>query len=305
MNRRDFLTRSVGGGAAIALASGFRGLPTAGVQTGYDIAAAKGEKVAAVKAVVDTLGGMGRFVKSGSKVVLKPNMSFPNPPEWGSTTHPDVVKAVAQLCLDAGASRVVVIDQPLRRPAVCLRRSGIAEALEGMNNTAVYAISEQKFYRKVSVPEGQQLKEVEIARDALDADVLISLPVAKSHNATGVSFGMKGMMGLIWDREYFHQFVDLNQAIADLCTVLRPALTITDATRALTTAGPNGPGKVAQIDTVVAGTDPVAVDSYPVQLAAWYGQEFTGSNVKYIKAAASMGLGEIDVSTLRIKEMEV
>lgn len=287
------------------MATGLGLRPAAGPQTGYDIAVARGAQVPAVKAVVETLGGMGRFVKQGDKVVLKPNMSFPNPPEWGSTTDPGVVRAVAQLCLDAGAGRVVVIDQPLRRPAVCLRRSGIEAVLDGMERVSVYAISEQKFYRKVSVPEGKQLKEVEIARDALDADTLISLPVAKSHNATGVSFGLKGMMGLIWDREYFHQFVDLNQAIADLATVLRPALTIVDATRALTTAGPNGPGKVVTLDTIIAATDPVAADSYTVPLAKWYGQEFTGANVKYIKAAAAMGLGEIDPSVLRIKEMEV
>lgn len=277
----------------------------AGTQTGYDLAVVKGDMARAVKAAVDTMGGIGRFVKRGQKVVLKPNMSFPNPPEWGSTTHPDIVRAVAKLCLDAGASRVAVIDQPLRRPEVCLRRSGIAAACADLSHVTVVALSEEKFYQKVSVPDGKQLREVEIARDALQADVLINIPVAKSHNATGVSVGMKNLMGLIWDREYFHQFVDLNQAVADLSTRIRPDLIIVDATRPMTTAGPNGPGKVVQLDTIVAGLDPVAVDAYTVGLTSWYGQTFAGRNVKHIQAASELGLGEMDISRLRIRELTV
>ena len=291
LSRREFVHRSLAAGAAVTLGSALAPRVVAGPQTGTDLAVVKGEITAAVKAAIDTLGGIGRFVTRGDKVVLKPNMSFPNPPEWASTTHPDVVRAVAGLCLAAGASRVAVIDQPLRRPEVCLRRSGIAAACADLAHVTVVAL--------------RQLREVEVARDALQADVLINLPVAKSHNAAGVSFGMKNLMGLIWDREYFHQFIDLNQAIADLSTRIRPDLILLDATRALTTAGPNGPGKVLQLDTIVAGTDPVAVDSYAVGLTSWYGQTFAGRNVKHIQAAASLGLGEIDVTRLRIRELTV
>jgi uncharacterized protein (DUF362 family) len=274
-------------------------------ETGFDLAVARGDMVLAVKAAIETLGGMQRFVKSGQTVVLKPNMSFPNPAEWGSTTHPDIVRTVAQLCVDAGAKRVSVIDQPLRRPEVCLRRSGIADACQGLPNVTVFANTDQKFYQKVSLSDAKELHEVEIAKDVLQSDVLINLPVAKSHMATGVSLSMKNLMGLVWDREYFHQYIDLNQGVADLSTFIKPDLIIMDATRPMTTAGPGGPGKVVQLDTVIAGTDPVAVDSYTVPLAPWYGHEFTGKNVKYILKAAEMGLGEIDIGKLRIQELDV
>lgn len=305
ISRREFVGQSLAAGTAMTLGAALPLRALAGAQTGYDLAVVKGDMPRAVKAAIDTMGGIGRFVKRGQRVVLKPNMSFPNPPEWGSTTHPDIVRAVAKLCLDAGASRVAVIDQPLRRPEVCLRRSGIAAACADLSNVTVVALSEQKFYQKVSVPDGKQLREVEVARDALQADVLINIPVAKSHNATGVSFGMKNLMGLIWDREYFHQFVDLNQAVADLSTRIRPDLIIVDATRPMTTAGPNGPGKVVQLDKIVAGIDPVAVDAYTVGLTSWYGQTFAGRNVKHIQAASELGLGEMDVSRLRIRELTV
>jgi uncharacterized protein (DUF362 family) len=305
ISRRKFIGNTLKTGVALTMVSGFPTIVQAAAETGFDLAVARGDTVQAIKAVIETLGGIQRFVKTGQTVVLKPNMSFPNPPEWGSTTHPDVVTTVAQLCLDAGAKRVVVIDQPLRRAEVCLKRSGIAQACQGISNVNVMALSEQKFYQKVSVPNGKELHEVEIAEDVLKADVLINLPVAKTHMATGVSFGMKNLMGLIWDREYFHQYIDLNHGIADLSTVIQPDLIIMDATRPMTTAGPGGPGKIVELYTIVAGTDPVAVDSYTVSLAQWYGRQFSGKNVQYILKAADLGLGEIDVSKLNVKEIEV
>ena len=305
ITRRAFIGKSVSAGAALTFAAGFPVGARAFAETGFDIAVARGDMARAVRAAVDTLGGMARFVSAGQRVVLKPNMSFPNPPEWGSTTHPVVVRTLAEMCLEAGARRVAVIDHPLRRPEVCLRRSGIAEACEGLSNVNVVALSEQKFYTRVSIPNGVVLHEVEIARDIQQSDVLINVPVAKSHMATGVSLSMKNLMGLIWDREYFHQYIDVNQGVADLSTILQPDLIVVDATRPMTTAGPGGPGKVVQLDTIVAGTDPVAVDAYTVPLAPWYGQEFTGNNVKYIQAASALGLGEIDLTKLSIKEIEV
>lgn len=305
LSRREFIEKTLKTGAAVTFASGFPTILQASAETGFDLAVARGDIGLAVKAVIETLGGIQRFVKQGQTVVLKPNMSFPNPPEWGSTTHPDVVTTVAQLCLDAGAKRIAVIDQPLRRPEVCLKRAGIAKACQGMPNVTVLALSEQKFYQKIAVPSGKELHEVEIARDVLQADVLINLPVAKSHMASGVSLGMKNLMGLIWDREYFHQYIDLNQGIADLSTLIQPDLILMDATRPMTTAGPGGPGKLVQLNTIVAGIDPVAVDSYTVSLTQWYGHQFAGKNVKYVLKAADLGLGEIDVSKLNVKEIEV
>jgi uncharacterized protein (DUF362 family) len=302
LSRRKFLAASAKVGVVAGLASHIP-FGVLAAESPIDIAVAKGEPARAVKMAVDALGGIQRFVKSGQVVVLKPNMSFPNPPEWGSTTHPDVVRAVAQLCLDVGAKRVMVLDYPLRRPEVVMRRCGIPEACQGLANVHVLTLNEEKFYQAVEVPQGKALEEVKIAKDVLQADVLINMPVAKSHMDTGVSFGMKNLMGLIWDREYFHQFIDLNQGIADLSTVLKPDLIIMDATRPMTTAGPGGPGKIVQLETIIAGTDPVAVDAYTVPLVEWYGHQFSGENVKYIKYAAAMGLGEIDVKKLNIQQV--
>src|SRR5512136_3199345 len=142
-------------------------------------------------------------------------------------------------------------------------------------------------------------------KEVLDAQVLINLPTAKSHSATGVSMGMKGLMGLIWDRESFHSQYNINQALADLATVIKPQLTILDASRALASGGPGGPGDVKKPNLVIAGVDPVAVDSYGVSVVPWYGQNFKGRQVEHLLNAHQRGLGKIDVDPLKIVKATV
>ncbi len=296
ITRRSFL-RTAGAG----LAAGLAGRPDwLLAKEEYDLAVITGEPAAATQKAIEALGGISRFVKKGQKVVLKPNMSFANPPDRASTTHPAVVVTVAQACLEAGAQRVVVLDYPLRKGDLCLERSGMLDAFQGLKGVHVLALEEKKFYREIKVPQGKVFDRVEVMREVLESDVLISIPQAKSHSATGVSLGLKGLMGLIWDRYSFHSKYDIDQAIADLATAIKPQLSILDATRALVSGGPGGPGEVVKPNLIIAGTDPVAVDSYGVSVAPWYGQNFKGRQVKHILAAHQRGLGKIDLENLRI-----
>jgi uncharacterized protein (DUF362 family) len=266
----------------------------------YDLVVASGDPGAATEKALNVLGGISRFVKKGQHVVLKPNMSFARPPESGCNTHPLVVATVAQACMDAGAGQVLVLDHTLQRSELCLERSGIAEACTSIRGVHVMALQEKKFYREVPIPHGKVLDRVGVMKEVLEAHVLINLPTAKSHSATGVSLGMKGLMGLIWDRGSFHSQYDINQALGDLATVIKPQLTILDATRALTSGGPGGPGEVKKTNLIIAGTDPVAVDSYGVTVAPWYGQNFKGRQVEHLLIAHQRGLGKIDTDQFRI-----
>ncbi|MGQ9631853.1 MAG: DUF362 domain-containing protein [bacterium] len=309
ISRRDFIGRTIKAGVALGVASALPRVATcpqaAPISESVDLAAVRGDARRAVKAAIDALGGIGRFVRKGQKVVIKPNMSFPNPPEWGTTTSPEVVAAIAELCSEAGASKILVVDNPLRRPDLCLKRSLIQEAVRDLPRTYVFAATDRSFFKEAEVSQGRALRSVEVVKDVLEADVLINVPVAKSHNAAGVSLGMKNLMGLIWDRDAFHEKFDLNQAIVDLSKLLRPNLIVIDATRALITSGPSGPGKVVPLGIIVAGTDPVAVDSYAVSLARWYGRTFKGRNVRHILLAHWQGLGEMETEKLKIKKMSV
>jgi len=294
--RRAFLKA-----ASTGLAVGLAGRPL-GVLAApdYDLGVVSGDPAAATRKVVEVLGGMSRFVARGDRVALKPNMSFASGPERASNTHPAVVYTVAQMCLEAGAAEVLIVDNPLQAADLCLRRAGVAEACQGLKHTYVRMFTDRKFYREIPVPRGKLLDRVEVIKEVLDSQVLICLPQAKSHSNTGVSMGIKGLMGLIWDRWSFHSRYDINQALADLATVLRPRLTILDATRALASGGPGGPGEVVKPNLVIAGTDPVAVDAFGVGVTPWYGQRFTGRQVEHLLAASQRGLGRIDVETLRI-----
>jgi uncharacterized protein (DUF362 family) len=296
MNRRRFL-KAAAAGIAVTLSGKPILLPA---QEKIDLAVISGDPASATRKALEMMGGISRFLKKGQKVVLKPNMSFPRPPEGASTTHPEVVVSVAKACTDAGASQVLVLDYTLGRPEPCLERCGIRDACKSLKNVYVLAPHERKFFKEVKVPQGKVMDRIEVLKDVLDCDLLISIPVAKSHSATGISMGMKGLMGLIWDRKSFHDTYNINDAIADMASVIRPQLTILDATRALVSGGPAGPGEVAKPNLVIAGADPVAVDSFGVTVAPWYGQNFKGKQVEHLVTCHQRGLGEIDPDRLKI-----
>jgi uncharacterized protein (DUF362 family) len=301
ITRRKFLKT-----AATGMALGLVGRPSfLEAKEDYDLVAISGEPVAATRKALEAMGGISRFVKKGQRVVLKPNMSFSRTPDFSATTHPLVVATAAQACIEAGAQQVLILDHTLQRAEFCLERTGIRDACKNIPGVHVLALQEKKFFHEIKIPQGKVLERVEVMKEILDSQVLINIPVAKSHSATGVSLGMKGLMGMIWDRESFHSQYNINQAIADLATVIKPQLTILDATRALASGGPGGPGEVKKPNLVIAGIDPVAVDSYGVTVVPWYGQNFKGRQVEHLLVAYQRGLGKIDIDQLKILKEKV
>jgi len=258
-----------------------------------------------VAAAFDALGGIKKFVHRGDCVVIKPNGGFANPPEWGTTTHPATVIAVAKACLAAKAKKVVVVEYPLGKGARALKRCGLTGALAGMSDVELKLLSGADDFSSVKVKGGKDLKKVDIAKAVLSADVYINLPQAKSHSSAGVSFGMKNAMGVIRDRAAFHSTHDLDTAIADLARVVRPTVTILDATRALLTNGPAGPGETAELGRMVASRDIVAVDAYGLTLARFNHKEMTPERARHIQLASEFGLGQADVAKLQVKTVKV
>ena len=301
ISRRDFLKLTTG----TALASLVPGLLRAEAPStpGPIISVANGTSSTLVKAALDALGGIGQFVKAGDMVLVKPNISFAANAEYGATTNVAIVKQVVQLCLEAGAERVVILDYPLQNTELCVAMSGIQEAVVDTGKVSLLMLGKERQFTEIAVPRGTEIKSVQIAKELQKCNRLINVPVAKSHSASGVSLGLKNLMGLIWDRSLFHR-VNIHQAIADLATVVKPDLTVLDATRVLASGGPGGPGKTVVLNKVICGTDIVAVDSYGVTITPWYNKAFKGSSVKYIVAASRHGLGEIDTAKMTIKEVK-
>ena len=303
ITRRDALKLLAGSGVAAGV-GGIHSL-TAMAAARPHIAAITGPNPAVnAQQAIAALGGMGRFVSKGDVVVLKPNAGFGYDPKRGATTEPAVVRAVAKLCMNAGAKRVLVLDNPCHRADIALTVCGIKGAMKGLDDVFAYTVTGKKFFRKVAIPKGVGLKHQLVATDILEADKIINLPVAKSHGSAKVSFGMKNWMGVVYDRGFWHTDIDLNRAIADFASFMKPTLTVLDATRAMLTGGPGGPGTLAQLNTVVAGTDPVAMDAFGLTLGKYGGSGYTVADVPYIGMAEALGVGSSKLDRLTILRKE-
>jgi uncharacterized protein (DUF362 family) len=296
ISRRGFVAVSLGAAAALKYGDAF-------AADGSDIVDVSGsDPKKMVGAALAAFGGIGRFVHSGDFVVLKANAGFANPPDWATTTNPATVAAVAQACIDAKAKQVVLVEFPQGQADKAFARCGMTAALDGMAGVKLKVLGPDDFQR-VDVKGGVSVKSVEVAKLILSADVLISIPAAKAHQAAGVSFGLKNHMGLIKDRQAFHQNYDLAQAVADLGHVITPNLTILDATRVLLTNGPAGPGDTAVLGRMVVGKKVASVDAYGLTLARFNGKNMTPADAKHIELAGKAGLGNVDVGTLKVKKI--
>lgn len=246
------------------------------------------------RAAIEAIGGMKKIVRQGDFVVIKPNIAWNRPPESAATTNPEVVAELVRLCIAAGASKVLVADHIIDRPAEgVLGFTGIKESAEKAG-AEVKAFQQESDYTPIAIPKGKILKSDTLAKDILAADVFINVPIAKTHSATRLTLGMKNLMGCNWDRQSWHQSPSLEQCIADYATAVRPTLIVLDATRILLTNGPKGPGTTKDVDKVVVGTDPVSVDAYGATL---FGMKPT--EVSHIYLASQMGLGNITPSQIK------
>jgi uncharacterized protein (DUF362 family) len=247
-----------------------------------------------VRAAVGALGGMGRFVRSGDLVVVKPNVVVARAPEFAVTTNPDVVAAIVEMALEAGASDVVVTDHPTSAARNAFEVSGIASAVAAAGGRVKY-LSDRDFV-DTAIPKGRSLTSWPILSDVFDADVFISVPIAKTHAMAGLTMSMKNLMGVLGgSRGTVHQ--DFNQKIVDVNSLVRPHLVVLDAHRILIRNGPTG-GNLADVrtpKTCIAGTDPVAVDSLGTSL---FGMK--PSDIAYLVNAGDQGVGVNDLSKLTV-----
>jgi uncharacterized protein (DUF362 family) len=249
-----------------------------------------------VRAALDALGGMERFVRRGANVVLKPNVLTGAAPEYAVTTNPDVLKAVALLCFEAGAASVVVLDRPTSSARTAFEVSGLAKAASEAGATVKY-LTDRNF-ESVSIPKGRLITSWPLVADVFDADVFINLPIAKTHGLAGLTMSMKNLMGIMGGaRGTIH--LDFDQKIVDVNSLARPHLVVLDAYRILTRNGPTG-GNLADVKlakTVVVGTNQASVDAYGATL---FGK--TASDLGYLVKAQEQGLGETDLRKLRVQE---
>ena len=318
LKRSEFLKLLALGGAGIAILGGpERALATlARAELDLDAAALDGDGVAAraaagkilavakgtsagtnTRKAIAALGGMRQFVSSGDVVVVKPNIGWARAPKYAATTNPAVVGALVSLARQAGAAKVIVMDNPVSAdPSNCYTGSGIAAAVKSAGGSM--HVMGGSGYRSYAI-SGGLLKTHPLYAAIVNADVLINVPIAKQHGSTGLTLAGKNMMGCTNNRGRMHT-LGLSKSIAEINGKLRPELTVIDAMRILVRNGPSG-GSLSDVqakNTVIACKDWVAADTYATRL---FGK--TPSFVPYIKAAASMGLGTMNLSAITIRNV--
>ena len=253
-----------------------------------------------VRAALGALGGMERFVQRGDVVMIKPNVAFDRPPALAATTHPDALRAVAKLCFEAGASKIIVADNPINSPTGCFLKSGITAVAAELNLELLYP--ETNSFAPLSL-DGEILKEWTFFNTPFKKAVkVIGLAPCKDHNLCHSSMTMKNWYGLLGGRRnQFHQHI--HSIVSDFALMMKPTLVILDGMSVLMSNGPTG-GRLSDVkpmNTIVAGTDMVAVDSYGYSHLL----ERNLDELTYIHKAHDRGLGNKNWKDTLYKEVTV
>ncbi len=265
------------------------------------LAVARGADPAAItEAAVKMLGGIERFVKQGSDVIIKPNICTDYYPyEYGATTNPQVVAALVRLALGAGARRVRVMDYPFGGKAEsAYAKSGIEEAVKAAGGE-MELMNRNKF-KTTAIPQGKAMDKWEIYQEVLNCDLLIDVGIAKHHSLARMTAAMKNLLGVIQNRGAVHSI--LGDGLGDLLSVIKPGLTVVDAVRTLMRNGPSG-GNLDDVqvnNTVVASHDMVAADAYATRFLG-----LAPKDLGYIRSAAGRGLGTMDLEAVKVEEISL
>lgn len=306
-SRREFLKTGLALGAMLST-PGMSGLlaqkngdaPAARTGRPLLVAVRDGERVAMLDRALAELGGIGAFVKPGQTVLIKPNIGWDVPPERAGNTHPEIVGRLVTLCLGAGAKSVSIFDNPCDQWQRCYANSGIAAAAEAAGARMVNG-KDESLYREIEIPQGVKLRQAKVHALVLDSDVFINVPVLKHHSGALMTAAMKNLMGVVWDRRFYHRN-DMPQCIADFVTAVRPTINIIDAYHPMVRNGPRGlsDNDVVLMRTLLASTDIVAIDAAAARLLG-----HAPADVRHVQLAAEMELGTIDFGAMDIRRLQL
>lgn len=300
MDRRQFIKNSIAAGTILSL-PGYKNIFAKIPNAPYDLVAVKGGEPALMfDKAIESLGGMKKFIKKNSKVIVKPNIGWDVAPEKAANTNPQLVKRIIEHCFNAGAKDVYVFDNTCDVWTKCYQNSGIEKAVKDAGGKIVPGNSEG-YYQTVKIDKGKKLKETKVHELILESDVFINVPILKHHSSSKLTVSMKNLMGIIWDRMYWHRN-DLHQCIADFATFSKPTLNVVDAYNVLTQRGPRGVSNddVSNMKSLIVSTDIVAADAAAAKL---FGVE--PSSVNYIKLAAEMNVGKMELDKLNINRIKL
>ena len=314
LNRRQFLDRLAKAGISItaACAAGFwfydsKGptlskndhssliLPDFSIRVpGQKMSIVRGEdRVATLRMALKSLGGIETFIKTGDRVLLKVNAAFASPAMLSATTHPAIITEITQLCFRAGATSVVVTDNPINDPASCFTLTGIADAARSAG--ARVLLPRDDFFSPITVKDATLIRNWPVLyKPFTDITKVIGMATLKDHHRSGASMIMKNWYGLLGGRRnIFHQ--DIHSIIMELAMMVKPSFVILDATTSMMTNGPTG-GSLSDLkntNTMIVSTDQVAADAFGASILGRSLDE-----LPFIEKAEAAGIGTADYQKL-------
>ena len=312
MDRRDFLKAVAVTGVAFSLKmSGGMSILAQSVKSSTSsqnvdlVAVLGGEPEIMFRKAIAEIGGMSKFVKKGQKVCIKPNIGWDKTPELAANTNPKLVAEIVKQVVAAGASEVIIFDHTCNEWTKCYKNSGI-EAAAKKAGAKIIPGNDETYYREVELPKGKSLKSAKIHRAILDSDVWLNVPILKHHGGANMSLSMKNLMGIVWDRRFFHSN-NLQQCIADICTLdKKPALNIVDGYRLLKQNGPQGK---SDADVVLAKALFLSQDIVAVDTAAtkFFNQtrDMPLEDVGHLALGQELQLGTMNIEKINIKRIKL
>ncbi len=307
MDRRGFIKKSFLAGLASGVATigivninkslGFSRSPA---PLPWDLVAVRGgEPDAMFDQAMASLGGMQQFVKKGNSVVVKPNIGWDSDPSRAGNTNPLLVKRIIKHCFDVGAKDVYVFDHTCDNWTKCYSVSGIEKAAKEAGAKIVGGNTEN-YYQAVDITGTRILKNVKIHELILSSDVFINVPVLKNHTSAKLTICLKNLMGIVWDREFWHRN-NLHQCIGEFPLWKKPTLNVVDAYKVMLRNGPRGVSSadVTELKSLIVSPDIVAADA---AAAKFVGKE--PGEINYLRIAGELKIGNINLDQIRINRIK-
>jgi uncharacterized protein (DUF362 family)/Pyruvate/2-oxoacid:ferredoxin oxidoreductase delta subunit len=248
----------------------------------------------AIRKVLGLCGGIGHYIQPGKIVLLKPNILSNSAPETHTTTHPEVVRAIALFAMKTGAT-VWLGDSPgIGTLKTACQKTGFEELSRELG------IPLKEFDERVPVksPSGFMIN---IAKPVLDADIIINIPKVKSHMQMFMTLGVKNCFGCVpgSDKAQWHYRAGINedtfaQFLVQTYLTVKPSLTIADGIIGMEGDGPSG-GSPKHLGWIAASQDAVALDRIIMELLS-----LEPENLKTLMQAKLQGAGETRLEKIRV-----
>ncbi len=303
INRRDFLKNSISLGMAAFGAAVFprgnKGRAAENVVKYPDLVAVRnGEPDVMYQKAIKVMGGMQRYVSKGQVVTVKPNIGWAREPELAADTNPLLVKTIIESCYAAGAKKVYVYDHTCHD----WKRSYQLSMIEKYAKEAgaqVVSGDDERYYQEVRVPGAKVLKQTKVHELFLDSDVIVNVPVIKHHGSSQITVAMKNLMGVVWDRGYYHRN-GLHRCITEFCLYRTPQLNIADGYRVTMDNGPQRarPEDIKLTKMLLISEDIVALDTAAARVL-----KADPGAINHIKYAAEKNIGHMNLDELNIKRI--